>query len=106
MKSPKQYSNIRGIFTDITSVCKALKQAIYQCDQNSISMNFVKTNDETSQRNLDQLDPSFMYTQILKEILLTIHFHREHMEEFLRYCEEQCADNRIELENINKIKRD
>jgi hypothetical protein len=36
-----------------------------------------------SKKNLDQLDPTFMYTQILKEILLTIEFDEGHIEEFI-----------------------
>ncbi|CAF0840807.1 unnamed protein product [Adineta steineri] len=66
-RSAKQWSKIKGIFTDITSVCEALKQVAYQCEQNSTSISFV-----ASTKNLDDLDPAFMYTQILKEILLTI----------------------------------
>ena len=36
---------------------------------------------------------SFMYTQILKEILLTIDFEQEHINEFLTYCREQFVGN-------------
>ena len=35
---------------------------------------------------LDQLNQSFMYTQVLKEILLKIDFEQEHMHRFLAYA--------------------
>ncbi len=97
---------MREIFTDITSICDALKRAIEQFDHNSISISFIKTNDETSNQNLDQLDSSFMYRQILKKILLTIDFGQEHIHEFLSYCCEQFVGNNRELDNINKFENE
>jgi tetratricopeptide (TPR) repeat protein len=44
-----------------------------------------------------------MYTQILKEILLTIKFEKEHITEFIAYCREQFAGKEDELKNINKF---
>ncbi|CAF1458527.1 unnamed protein product [Adineta steineri] len=74
----KEWPKIKGVFTDITSICEALKQAAQQCEQNAISISFM-----TSNKKLDQLDPTFMYTQILKEILLTIDFEDKHFKEFI-----------------------
>ncbi|CAF1497130.1 unnamed protein product [Adineta steineri] len=97
----REWPKIKGVFTDITSICEALKQTAHQCEQNAISISFVATN-----KTLDQLDPSFMYTQILKEILLTINFEDKHFKEFITYCREAFADNEYELHNIDKLERD
>ncbi|CAF0972193.1 unnamed protein product [Adineta steineri] len=97
----KQWPKIKGIFTDITSICGALKPAAHQCEQNAISISFVASN-----KKLDQLDPSFMYTQILKEILLTIDFEAEHIKEFITYCRKAFVENEYELQNIEKLERD
>ena len=70
----KNWSKIKGVFTEISPVCEALKQVAQQCEQNAIPISFMATSGDVSKKNLDQLDPSFMYTQILKEILLTIKF--------------------------------
>jgi tetratricopeptide (TPR) repeat protein len=102
-----QWPKVKGVFTDIRLICEALKQAAYDCDQNMVSISFVKSSkDETSKENLDQLDQSFMYTQILKEILLTINFEQQHIDEFLTYCREQFADNTTELKNVEKIRKE
>src|ERR1700734_577518 len=83
----QQWPKVKGIFTYITPICEALKQAAHDYDQNSVSISFVKTiNGTSSKYNLDQLDQSFMYTQILKEILLSIDFEQTHIDEFLTYC--------------------
>jgi hypothetical protein len=84
----QQWSKLKGVYTDITSMYEAFQQIAHDCDQNSVSVSFVKPGDGASKENLDQLDQSFMYTQILKEILLTIDFEQSHINEFLTYCRE------------------
>jgi hypothetical protein len=44
----KQCSKVKGVFTEITLVCKALKQAVQRCDYNSISISFVSTDSEAT----------------------------------------------------------
>ncbi|CAF0819456.1 unnamed protein product [Adineta steineri] len=94
----KEWPKIKGVFTDITSICEALKQAAHQCEQNAISISIVAPN-----KKLDQLDPSFMYTQILNEILLTISFEDKHFQEFITYCRGVYEDDEHELKNINQL---
>ncbi|CAF1685388.1 unnamed protein product, partial [Adineta ricciae] len=77
----REWPKIKGVFTEITPICEALKQAAWHCERNAMPMSFMKFD-----KKLDQLDPSFMYTQILKEILLTITFNQEHIEKYLDYC--------------------
>ncbi|CAF4380146.1 unnamed protein product, partial [Adineta steineri] len=96
-KRPKK----KRVFPDITTVCGALKQVYHQSEQNAISISFVALN-----KKLDQLDPSFMYTQILKEILLTIDFEDKHIKEFITYCRQAFVENECELHNIEKFERD
>ena len=78
----KDWPKIKGVFTEITPICEALKKAAQQCEHNAISISFMATSGDVSKKNLDQLDCSFMYTQILKDILLTIKFEQKHIEEF------------------------
>ncbi|CAF1061444.1 unnamed protein product [Adineta steineri] len=97
----KEWPKIKGVFTDITSICEALKQTSRQYEQNAISISFVASN-----KKLDQLDPSFMYTQILKEILLTINFENTHIKEFITYCREAFVKNDTDLRKIKALERD
>ncbi|CAF0898279.1 unnamed protein product [Adineta steineri] len=94
----KDWPKIKGVFTDITPICEALKSAAHQCEQNAIPMSFVGTN-----KKLDQLDPSFMYTQIIKEILLTIKFELRHMQDYINYCCDVFSDNKKQIENIKRL---
>jgi tetratricopeptide (TPR) repeat protein len=105
-KWAKEWPKVAGVYTDITPICEALKQATQDCDHNSISITFAKKTDGATGPNHDTLDSSFMYTQILKEILLTIDFDQGHIKEFLTYCREQFDGNDTELENIDKIEKE
>ncbi len=102
----KEWRKVAGVYTDITPICEALKQTTQDCDHNSISITFAKKTDGATGPNQDTLDPSFMYTQILKEILLSIDFDQGHFKEFLTYCREQFAGNYAELENVDKIEKE
>ncbi|CAF1518161.1 unnamed protein product, partial [Adineta steineri] len=97
----KNWPKIKGIFTDITPMCQALKKTAHQCEQNAISMSFVESN-----KKLDQLDPSFMYTQIIKEILLTIKFDQTHIQDYIEYCRDPSKGNIKEVEKIKKLERE
>jgi tetratricopeptide (TPR) repeat protein len=101
----KEWSKIKGVFTDIVPICDALKQAAQQCEQNAISISFMATGGDQTTKKLDQLDPSFMYTQIMKEILLTINFEEAHFAEFIQYCRDALVDNEAELKNVRKLER-
>ena len=68
----KEWSKIKGAFTEITPICKAIEQAAQQFEHNSIAISFLPTIGDMSTKNLNQLDCSFMYTQIMKEVLLSI----------------------------------
>jgi tetratricopeptide (TPR) repeat protein len=105
-KWTKEWSKVAGVYTNITPICEALKQATQDCDHNSVSISFVNKTDGTSNQSLDTLDKSFMYTQILKEILLTIDFEQEHIDEFLTFCREQLAGNTDELKNVEKLRKE
>jgi tetratricopeptide (TPR) repeat protein len=102
----KQWPKVKGVYTDINPICEALKQAAQECDHNSISISFFKTTGGASNQNLDTLDSSFMYTQILKKILLTINFEQSHINDFLTYCREEFAGNSAELKNVEKLRKE
>ena len=101
----KKWSKIEGVSTEITSICEALKQASQQCEQNSIPMSFIATSGDGANKNLDRLDPMFMYTQIMKEILLTIKFEPQHFKEFINYCRHIFVENEGELKNVDKFEQ-
>jgi hypothetical protein len=68
-------------------------------------MSFMSTGSGASNTSSDQVDCSFMYTQIMKEMLLTIQFNEQHIQEYIKYCQEAFTDSNSELMNIRKLER-
>ena len=101
----KKWSKIKGVFTDIRPICDALKAAAEQCVHDSIPISFVPSPSETSRGKSDQLDQSFMYSQLLKEILLEIDFGKKSVKELANYSRTQFADSEKELNIIETFER-
>jgi len=96
------YPKIKGIFTKIEQICDALKQDVRQCEIDFTPISIVSN---TSTTNLDELDPSFMYSQLLKEILLEFEHDDKAKKERVDFCHEQYAENDNELKVIDEFDR-
>ncbi|CAF1157093.1 unnamed protein product [Adineta steineri] len=57
----------------------------------------------TPTNNLNQLDPTFMYTQIFKDILLDMEFDTQAVKQFLNYCRN---NNCMNPQNINRFEKE
>jgi len=101
----QQWSKIKGVHSEIDSLCNSLKQLITYTDYNMIPISFISV-DEMSNRNLDELDPSFMYTQILKEILFEIEYDEQSMKDFIVYCQTIFEDNSVTLNKITQFEKE
>jgi hypothetical protein len=44
----KEWPKIKGVFTEISPICKALKGAAQQCEHNAVGMSFMSTSDDGS----------------------------------------------------------
>jgi hypothetical protein len=101
----KQWTKIKDVFSEVTPIYEAVNQVSQQCEQNAISISFVAVDGNTFNKNLDRLDPMFMYSQILKEILLTIQFKQQHISKFISYCREIFDDDEKEVEKVDQLER-
>ncbi|CAF3864337.1 unnamed protein product [Rotaria sp. Silwood1] len=101
----KNWTKIQGVYTTITPICDALKIAIQKFNQHNISISIIGVNEESSSENLNQLEPSFMYSQIFKEILLNMEYGQEAIRDFVMFCQEEYQGNTIELKLIDKFQR-
>ena len=94
----------KGVFTEISLIYKELEKVKWQCEHDSVSIAFLsRTTIDTNEKNLDQLDCSFMYTQIIKDIFLTINFEDEHFQKYISFCNEQFLHNDTEVKKVKKF---
>ncbi|CAF4820183.1 unnamed protein product, partial [Rotaria sp. Silwood2] len=96
------YKNVKGIFNKMESICDVLRRNIRQYEINLISISIVPTRSLT---NLDELDQSFMYSQILKEIILDIKPDKTAKKEFVDFCCTHYADNNTQSSKIRDFEQ-
>jgi tetratricopeptide (TPR) repeat protein len=102
----KKWAKIKGLHTDIKSICEALQLAAKQCNKDSIAVSFMPMNEGASDQNLNQLEASFMYTQIFKEILLDMEHEPQAIKDFAVFCRKLYNDNGGQLTTIKEFERD
>jgi tetratricopeptide (TPR) repeat protein len=101
----KGWPKINDVFTQVTSICQGLEKLARESKQNAISISVMDTSGDVANKKLDQLDSPFMYTQILKEILLTINFEQIHFQEFIQHCRDVPNGNSLKLKDIEEFEQ-
>ena len=99
-----KWIKIKGVHTDIQTICEALQLAAQQCNQDCMAMSFIKVGEESSKLNLDQLESTFMYTQLFKEIILEMEYDEQSITHLAIYCRTFYDNNRRELNIIDEFK--
>jgi tetratricopeptide (TPR) repeat protein len=105
-KWSKTWVKVKGVHTDITPILESLQQSVKQFNQDSIAVSFLPLSDGTTKQNLDQLEPSFMYTQIFKEILLEMEDNQQSLNDFILFWRHHYVSNTIQLNVIAEFERD
>jgi tetratricopeptide (TPR) repeat protein len=104
-KWTQEWNKIKGIHTNIKPICEALQLVSKQCNQDSIATSFVSVSESASSQNLDQLEPSFMYTQIFKEILLEMEHNKQSIKDFVQFWRQHYINNTHTLKIIEEFER-
>ncbi|CAF1479740.1 unnamed protein product [Adineta steineri] len=102
----QNWTKIKGVHTNIKDICQALQLAVKQCHQDTIAVSFLTINEMASTDNLNQLEPTFMYTQLFKEILLDMEYGEKAIKDLALCCREAFTGNVTELKIIDKFERD
>lgn len=98
------WNKIRGLFTQIESLCESLKRDIRHCETNLTPISIISSMNAINPV-ANELDQSFMYSQILKEILLEMTHHNKEKEEFITFCRTQYAGKAAELKVIDEFEQ-
>ena len=97
----------QGVHTHIGPICEALDVAVKQCNQERALLSFTPPGEErTSSINHNQLEPSFMYTQLFKKALLDMQYDHKAVQDLVRYWRDTYAENLIPLDRIDSFGRE
>ncbi|CAM4937122.1 unnamed protein product [Rotaria socialis] len=97
-----KWKKIKGVFSDILSICDQLQRNINHYERNGIPVYIISTSSIT---DLNELDQTFMYSQLLTEILLEMNYEKAAKTEFIELCRKQYQDNKVQLHKIDDFER-
>lgn len=101
----KQWKKIKLIHNQIERICESLVKDTIQCEYDLTPTSILSLSDSLHQE-LNQIDQSFMYSQLLKEILLEMTYDKEAIDALVDFCRNNYRDNKHELEIIDEFVRD
>ena len=99
------YQKVKGVSHSIKDICELLEEHTRKCDNDYIPIDIISPADY-SKINLNELPPSFMYSYILKEILLDIDYNQNSKEDLINFWFLQYYDNESQCKKINKFDKD
>ncbi|CAF1450706.1 unnamed protein product [Adineta steineri] len=97
-----KWQKVRRVHTNIDDLCQALKIGVRQFNQDSIAMSFITVDEMASTDNLNQLEPTFMYTQLFKEILLDMKHDEQEIKQFISYCRHNDCGSSKNIDEFEK----
>ena len=102
----EQWSKIKDVYSRVEPICEALQQSAKQCNEDSTPMSFVPRAANDSTPNLNELEPSFMYTQLFKNALFGMIHERKAIDDFVEYCRDEKAHLPNDLRLIDEFQHD
>lgn len=99
----KDWSKIKGVFSEIEPLCQALKHATEESKQNIFPLSIMGVGNNSVDEREYRLESSFMYTQIMKEIFLSIDFGQRDFDEFITYCRKALDGNSKQLILVHEL---
>ncbi|CAF3187046.1 unnamed protein product [Rotaria sp. Silwood2] len=90
---------IKGVFQDIGSIYDAVRRDKRQCEDNLSSFSILSSTFNKNKK-LNQLDQLFIYTHLLKDILIELEYKPNTKIDFVNFC---CSKYLMVTTKINKI---
>lgn len=95
----KQYRKIKGYLKNMIDICEQLRHDIKRLDENHASINILVSS--FLQFSVNEIEPSFMFSVILKEILLENNYNTTIRKDFTDFCRQQYTENKTTLRIID-----
>jgi tetratricopeptide (TPR) repeat protein len=94
-----KWPKVQHVSASIKDICESLKNVIRKYEHDAVPMSFVskqtiETMSASENKNIDQLEPSYMYSMLFKEILLEVNVDdTKHLQDLMSYCHEKGITN-------------
>lgn len=94
---------LRGSFNQITRICDLIKRNFRLSDMSYMPFTFLSSTESLKASMLDELDRSFMYSLLLKEIFLDIEEDTQTKQELVEFWRHQYTGNSAMLKTIDEF---
>ncbi|CAF5019238.1 unnamed protein product, partial [Rotaria sp. Silwood1] len=101
----KQWDKIKLVVKDIEPICHAIVSDAKQCEEDLTPTSILSANDSSNQ-DLQQVDSSFIYSQLIKDILLEVTYDERAIGELAEFCRNNFHDNSYESKIIDEFQND
>lgn len=98
-------SKVRGVCSSVHAIGQMIRQNIKQQDHNAVSISVLSPS-VGLQQNLNELEPLFMYSRLLKEILFNMDRHLHTKERFVQFLRDQYCHNPTNLALVDEFESD
>ena len=96
------YKSVKGTFTNLRELLNQLRKDVQHAEKNFISSGTIS---QSSVSNPNELDPSFMYCQLIKEKFLKISSNKNSNKELVDYCRPTYEGNIDEQKLLNDFEK-
>lgn len=93
---------VKGIFNEFSSIYNKLDKDIQECELNSTPISIISSSNKI---NFEELDQTFIYSQILKDILIEIKYDNQSKDEFIDYLRILYMNNKNQLNEIEEFQQ-
>jgi hypothetical protein len=104
-KWAKKEKNVKGIFTNIEPIYDALRRDIRQCEDDLLSFSILSPT-YNQKENLNESDQLFIYTHLLKDILIEMDYKTNEQRDFADFCRLQYEQNNYQLNIIQEFRNE
>jgi hypothetical protein len=99
----QEWIKIKGVHTKLRPIREAIEATVKHINYNDIAISFVSPVLLDSNKNLDQLEPSFMYTPLFKNAFLAIEYEDESKDKYAAYCRDHFQTDLSELAIVDEF---
>ncbi|CAF1511238.1 unnamed protein product [Rotaria sp. Silwood1] len=101
----KQFGKIKLVDKNIEPICQAIVSDAAQCEEDLTPTSILSANDSSNQ-DLQQVDSSFIYSLLIKDILLEVTYDERAIGELAEFCRNNFHENLSELKIIDEFQKD
>ena len=102
----KEYDKVKGVYTEIEALLKAVQQVTKQCNQDLMPISFFPSSDDAEGMDVGWRSDSFILAKSFNEILADIKYDEQGLKDLINYYRQITANFPTQLKLMEEFERD